>query len=214
MKTVRELFGEDWAQLDVVTLDGPTKRRKALADLSVRERRVFGVAFNALLRSLLLIDGDKHLQRWDWDGARYRPLRSGMFTLGDIHAEYLLQRTGKYVYGFAGGCARFMADLFRDVAVRDPEPGLPQDVGQIFDTIRCITENAMRNDVQAIRLRSFPRRNVFEDIAFLAEAGLKIVEAWERDNADALEPLGSTSTSTTKTWYGQVAPEAEAARNR
>ena len=182
MKTVAELFGREWRAVDVTRLDSPDKRRELLGE-NHPELSVFGMACNALLRSLRRTDGHRRL--YNWQQATYAPLRAGMFTLEDLALAFRAWQTGqRYVYGFGPGCGVLMAEFFApfldclDCADTLPEiqPLFPPDVAQIFEAILNAVQAAERLPVtQRVGMPTHWMMDRFmQNIGALARAGYEI----------------------------------------
>lgn len=187
MKTVAELFGRAWRAVDVTRLDSPDKRRELLGK-NHPELFAFGMACNALLRSLRRTDGHRRL--YNWQQATYAPLRAGMFTLADMALAFQAWQTGeRYVYGFGPGCGVLMAEFFApflDCADTLPktQPLFPPDVLQIFEAILDVAQAAERSPVtqRVGRPTHWMMDQYLQNIAALAHAGHEIVLSLTEEN--------------------------------
>ncbi|MBN2003947.1 MAG: hypothetical protein JXA21_11385 [Anaerolineae bacterium] len=178
MKSALELFGEGWRHVDATVLDDCAKRR-ALGFLeSHREVTGFGLAYNALVRSLCRTDKREYIT--GWEQGTYRPLLPGMFTLEDVLAEYLRWKHNHhyYIYGFSKGSKKVMEAFFRGVepAIEVGMPGTADDLRQIFEAILDAAKVAAFRSGVANRVVGFEvRSELLENVQFLARCGLEIL---------------------------------------
>ncbi|HNT74363.1 MAG TPA: hypothetical protein PKH77_04995 [Anaerolineae bacterium] len=180
MKTVVEMFGDGWRAVDAKWLDYPERNQYFTEEWTMQERRTFGMGATAILRALCRLD-DGHMQRYT-DG-KYRPLRTGMFTLEDMAVMFVAWlRAERYIYGFGRGCGELMKQFFApfldgDETPRAPAVALyPVDVPQIFAAIVDAVEAAERLPVRhAVGGAMYPVRDqILQNIGTLARAGYEI----------------------------------------
>ncbi len=177
MKSALELFGEDWRKVDATVLDDCAKRRTLGFLESHREVTGFGLAYNALVRSLCRIDKREYIT--GWEHGSYRPLLKGMFTLDDVLSEYLRWKRDHqyYIYGFSKGSKKVMEEFFRGVepGIEVGIPGTIEDIRQIFEAILDATKAAAIGNDVGRRLGFHVRNELLDNVQFLARSGLEIL---------------------------------------
>lgn len=120
MRTAVEAFGEQWREVDVIQISTPDTRRNATGPTSHTETLTFGMACNALIRSLRRVD-DADRRHYASGRERYVPLRAGMFTLGDMARAFAEWRAGeRWVSGYGAACDAVMGRFFGEVTTEEP----------------------------------------------------------------------------------------------
>lgn len=177
MKSALEVFGEGWRHVDATVLDDCAKRRVLGFLESHREVTGFGLAYNALVRSLCRIDKREYIT--GWEQGTYRPLMQGMFTLEDVLSEYLRWKHNHqyYIYGFSKGSKKVMEAFFRGVepTVGTGIPGTTEDLQQIFEAILEATKAAAFGNEVRQRIGFAVRNELLDNVQFLARCGLEIL---------------------------------------
>lgn len=180
MKTVVEIFGDNWQTVDAIELDYPERIKYFAGALSMSERRTFGMGATAILRTLCRVD-DGHLQRYT-DG-KYCTLRAGMFTLEDMAKIFLAWlRADRYIYGFGRGCGEIMKTFFAPFLDGEESPtapvlaSYPPDIPQIFAAILDAVQAAERLPVHTHvgSLHHMLMDQLLQNIGNLARAGYQI----------------------------------------
>lgn len=171
VKHVTEVFGENWATVDLMNLENRETRRLCVADAN--SLQVFTRAVNALTRSLCRIDSG-YLRHW-WDG-QYQEIEAGMFTLADLYAESRAVAQGKYVYDYSARSAELMDAFFEDVPEPEREAAAPQPT---LDDIHCILQRIQQLSTAQRQMHAMSRAfrlDYARQIGELCATGLQLLQ--------------------------------------
>jgi len=112
IKPIVELFGPQWAQVDLMNLASIEGRRAIVRDGDAAAIRTLTMAIGALVTKLLYPG-----HGYGWIGiSPWRRLKSGMFTVGDFHRRFeeWERREMDYIYGLGPAGASYLRALFAD----------------------------------------------------------------------------------------------------